>query len=59
VGIFVLSRTEVRPPTWLRFVLGSFVILYNPIVPIRLYDKKLWKVLNSLTVLSFWIVRSF
>ena len=40
------------------WVFGFFVVLYNPIIPIYLYDKQIWIVVNIITGLVFFWKRN-
>ncbi len=39
------------------WIFGFFAILYNPIIPIHLYQKEIWMVVNTLTALVFFLKR--
>ena len=40
--------------TW---IFGFFAILYNPIIPVYLYEKIIWTVINIVTIYFFYINR--
>ena len=47
---FQLFKKEDMVFVWI-FVF--FAILYNPIIPIHLYEKAIWIVINIITILAF------
>ena len=40
--------------TW---IFGFFAILYNPFIPIHLYEKIIWTIINIITIVMFWLNR--
>ena len=50
-----LSEKEDKTFAW---VFGFFAVLYNPIIPIYLYDKQIWIVVNIITGLVFFWKRN-
>ena len=36
-------------------IFAFFLILYNPIIPIYLYDKNIWIVINIITIVIFYL----
>ena len=67
-GYYILSRIVVCGCsayfTYQFFVVSNipktlifafFVILYNPIIPIYLYDKNIWIVINIITIVIFYL----
>jgi hypothetical protein len=36
-------------------VTGVLVVVYNPLLPIRLREKSLWIVANFVTIALFWV----
>jgi hypothetical protein len=55
-SLFFIAGANLMLEDWQRWTLGGFAVLYNPLVPIRLGEKDLWKVLNVATVVFFWFV---
>lgn len=49
-----LTWNPTRPLTW---VLLALLVLYNPVLPVRLADRTLWAVVNLATLAVFWRVR--
>ncbi len=41
------------------WMFGFIAILYNPIVPVHLYDKQIWMIVNIITGILFFIKRDF
>jgi hypothetical protein len=39
------------------WIFGFFAVLYNPIIPIHLYQKEIWVVVNILTAIFFFLKR--
>ena len=56
VSLFFLVGANLVLEDWHRWTLGGFAVLYNPVLPIYLYDKGLWIIANIATVIVFWIV---
>jgi Family of unknown function (DUF6804) len=53
VSLYFLTRPRgVREGE--KWVLAGLVIVYNPLVPIELGSKPLWRVVNIATVVWFW-----
>ena len=40
------------PRTW---IFGFFVVLYNPIIPVYLYEKIIWVFVNIVTIIAFYL----
>jgi len=38
-------------------LIGFFAVLYNPFIPMYLYEKIMWSVLNIITIAMFWLNR--
>jgi hypothetical protein len=49
-----LYRENQTPFVW---IFGFFAILYNPIIPIHLYQKEIWMAVNILTAIVFFLKR--
>ena len=47
---FQLFKKEDMVFVW---IFGFFAILYNPIIPIHLYEKAIWIVINIITIVFF------
>ncbi len=47
---FQLFKKEDMVFVW---IFGFFAILYNPIIPIHLYEKAIWIVINTITIVFF------
>ena len=45
------KKKEV-PKTW---IFGFFAVLYNPFIPIYLYQKSIWTLINIITITMFWL----
>jgi hypothetical protein len=60
VCIYLTSRERENGRTIWMWVLGSFAVLYNPIVPIHL-SRELWSIINLATIwllaAHMWSVR--
>lgn len=48
--IFSLLREKDVLFAW---IFGLLAVLYNPIIPIHLYQKELWMVVNAITAIIF------
>tara|TARA_B100000683_G_C12029807_1_gene365780 strand:+ start:236 stop:526 length:291 start_codon:yes stop_codon:yes gene_type:complete len=49
-----LYRENQTPFVW---IFGFFAILYNPIIPVHLYQKEIWMVVNIFTAIVFFLKR--
>ena len=70
IGYYTLSRVVVCgcsayfaynfykkkniPNIW---IFGFFAFLYNPILPVYLYEKSIWLVVNIITIIVFYLNR--
>src|SRR6056300_1010560 len=67
IGYFTLSRLVVsacalyyaiqfhkRNDTTYTWIYGFLVVLYNPVIPIYLYEKFIWVVVNLITIYIFY-----
>ena len=67
IGYFTLSRLVVsacalyyaiqfhkRNNTTYTWIYGFLVVLYNPVIPIYLYEKFIWVVVNIITIYIFY-----
>ena len=50
-----LYSENQSPFVW---IFGFFAVLYNPIIPIHLYQKEIWMVVNFLTAIVFFLKRN-
>jgi len=55
-SLFLLFGNPPVRIQWQRWLLGASAVLYNPVLPVRIGDKNIWIVLNTATVLFFWLV---
>ena len=39
------------------WVFGALAVLYNPIIPVHLYEKEMWMIVNLFTALFFFVKR--
>ena len=44
-------RKKDTPKTW---IFGFLTVLYNPIVPVYLYEKEIWIIVNIITMIAFY-----
>ena len=54
---FAYQLYEKKDMTFV-WVFGFFAILYNPIIPIYLYEKEIWIVVNVITAAVFVLKRN-
>jgi hypothetical protein len=54
--LFLLFSSHPMTVEWQRWVTAGYAVLYNPVFPIVLGEKKLWVVLNFSTVFWFYFV---
>jgi hypothetical protein len=50
-----IARATEKKSRSLLWPLAVCAILYNPVLPIHLYSKGIWEVLNTLTIGLFWL----
>lgn len=55
-SLFLLFGDAPLGIVWHRWATGAWAVLYNPIVPARIGEKKIWIVLNLLTAAWFWLL---
>ena len=53
---YQLFQKEEKTFVW---VFGFLAVLYNPIIPVYLYDKEIWMVVNIITGIVFFLKRKF
>ena len=51
---YSLSQSEDKT---FMFIFGFLAILYNPILPVYLYEKSIWIILNIITAALFFLKR--
>lgn len=56
-AIFFALALHKRSDVIFAWIFGGLAILYNPIVPIHLYEKEIWMVANAVTAFLFFIKR--
>jgi len=52
---YQLFQKEDKLFVW---VFGFLAVLYNPIIPVHLYDKEIWMVVNIITGIVFFLKRN-
>ena len=45
----------MRPAMIFVWIFGFLAVLYNPIIPVYLYEKEIWMVVNIITAIIFFI----
>ena len=53
---YQLFQKEEKTFVW---VFGFLAVLYNPIIPVYLYEKEIWMVINIITGIVFFLKRKF
>src|SRR5262245_50945042 len=56
VSLFFLFGSRLLLEDWERWVLWGFVVLYNPLLPVRIGSKAVWTATNIATVVLFWAI---
>jgi hypothetical protein len=56
-SLFFVYNSHLQKDTTFLWIFGFFAALYNPIIPIHLYDKELWMVVNLVTGITFFLKR--
>jgi hypothetical protein len=56
-SIFFAMRLIETHQQHLAWVFGGIAVLYNPLIPVHLYDKNLWVIVNIATGGFFFINR--
>jgi len=56
-AIYFCLKLFQKNNTVFLWVFGLLAVLYNPIMPVRLYDKEIWMVVNAITAFLFFIKR--
>ena len=49
---FAYQRYQKQDMTFV-WIFGFLAILYNPIIPVHLYEKEIWMVVNIITAIIF------
>lgn len=57
-SIFYAFNSYKRKEVLFVWIFGFFAVLYNPIIPIHLYDKEIWMVVNVITGVLFFLRRN-
>jgi len=57
-SIYFAHRLYVQSKSTLIWIFGVIAVLYNPLVPIHLYQKEIWIVVNILTSAVFFFKRA-
>lgn len=50
---FVFKYLEIRNET-MTWIFGILAVIYNPIIPVYLYNKTLWAIINLITIAVFF-----
>lgn len=56
-SIFYAYNLYNKPDITFVWIFSFIAILYNPIIPVHLYDKEIWMVVNIITGIVFFIKR--
>jgi hypothetical protein len=56
-SIYFAYKMHTSNDTVFQWVFVFFAILYNPIVPIYLYEKEIWVIVNLFTAIAFYLKR--
>jgi uncharacterized protein DUF6804 len=57
ISLFLMFGANMELADSERWLLGGCAVLYNPLLPIRLGEKRIWLVLNMTTLALFWTIR--
>mgnify|MGYP001240890945 FL=1 len=49
---YIFYKKKNIPNIW---IFGFFAFLYNPILPVYLYEKSIWLVVNIITIVVFYL----
>ena len=52
-SIFFIFSLRREKDVLFAWIFGLLAVLYNPIIPIHLYQKELWMVVNAITAIIF------
>lgn len=53
-SLFLLWGDQPLKAVWQQWLTGGLAVLYNPLMPVIIGDKRIWIVINVLTVAWFW-----
>jgi hypothetical protein len=56
-SLFFVYKSHLQKDATFLWIFGFFAVLYNPLIPIHLYDKQLWIVVNLVTGIIFFLKR--
>ncbi len=54
-SIYFMHRIYLKNQTSFVWVFGFLALLYNPIIPVHLYQKEIWMVVNAITAVLFFV----
>ena len=54
-SVYFAHRLYRENQTVFVWIFGFFAVLYNPIVPVHLYQKEIWMVVNAVTAIVFFL----
>jgi len=57
-AIFFAHNSFQKGESGFVWIFGALAVLYNPILPIHLYEKEIWTVVNLVTSICFFIKRN-
>ena len=57
-AIYFAHSSFVKNENSFVWIFGALAILYNPILPIHLYEKEIWTVVNIITGIIFFVRRN-
>ena len=56
-AIYFAHQSYVKSETGFTWIFAAVAILYNPFIPIYLYEKEIWTLVNLVTSILFFIKR--
>ena len=54
-SVYFAYRLYRKNQTSFVWVFGFLAVLYNPIIPVHLYQKEIWVVVNAITAIFFFL----
>jgi hypothetical protein len=57
-SVYFALRLHQREEVLFVWIFGFVAVLYNPIIPVHLYEKAIWMVVNVITAILFYLKRS-
>jgi hypothetical protein len=57
-SVYFAYRLYRKNQTSFVWVFGFLAVLYNPIIPVHLYQKEIWVVVNAITAIFFFLKKS-